>query len=88
MTSDFKETMLFKLPEQEGSKVKDIISKTYIALKEKDYDPINQISGYLQSGDPTYITSHNNARKLIRMVDMDDLLKELIVFYIEKNNIG
>ena len=52
------------------------------AMKEKGYDPINQIVGYLISGDPTYITSFNNARYLIRMLERDELLEELVRFYV------
>ena len=57
----------------------------YNALCEKGYDPVNQIVGYLISGDPTYITSYNNARYLIRMLERDELLEELVKFYISNH---
>ena len=55
------------------------------ALKEKGYNPVNQIVGYILSGDPTYITSHKNARSLIRKLERDELLEELIQDYLERN---
>lgn len=61
----------------------DILPEVYIALKEKGYDPVNQIVGYLLSGDPTYITSHKNARALIGRVERDELLENLVKFYLK-----
>lgn len=63
---------------------KEVITAVYMAMKEKGYDPINQIVGYLISGDPTYITSHKNARYLIRRLERDDLLEELLRHYVEQ----
>lgn len=60
------------------SEVRDILSKVYAALKEKGYNPINQIVGYILSGDPTYITSHKNARTLIGKLERDELLEEIV----------
>ena len=60
----------------------EVLMRVYAAMKEKGYDPINQIVGYLISGDPTYITSYNNARYLIRMLERDELLEELVRFYV------
>lgn len=60
-----------------------ILQKVYDALKSKGYDPMNQIVGYIISGDPTYITSYNNARSLIRRVERDELLEEILSFYIQ-----
>ena len=57
-------------------------SKQYKALEEKGYNPINQIVGYILSGDPTYITSHNNARNLIRQIERDELLEKMVKNYI------
>ena len=57
----------------------------YRSLSEKGYNPINQIVGYIMSGDPTYITSHNNARSLIMKVERDELVEELLADYIRKN---
>ena len=57
------------------------------ALKEKGYNPVNQIVGYILSGDPTYITSHKNARSLIRKLERDELLEEVVNNYLEKNTL-
>ncbi|MCD2491424.1 IreB family regulatory phosphoprotein [Lacrimispora sp. NSJ-141] len=61
----------------------EILAKVYLALTEKGYNPINQIVGYIMSGDPTYITSYNNARSLITKLDRDEILEELVQVYIE-----
>ena len=67
------------LPEEleEASTVKDVLSSVYAALTEKGYNPVNQIVGYIMSGDPTYITSHKNARALIMKVERDELVEEI-----------
>ena len=64
---------------------KDIFEIVYKALKEKGYNPVNQIVGYIMSGDPTYITSFNGARSLIMKVERDELVEELLKAYIEHN---
>lgn len=87
MSNDLDQTMQFKLIGPEKDKVCEIMKKVYDSLKEKGYDPSNQIIGYIISGDPTYITSHNNARKLIKHLDRNDLLESILNFYFEKNNI-
>ena len=61
---------------------RDIIMQVYEALEEKGYNPINQLTGYILSGDPTYITSHRDARKRITRVERDELLEELLTFYL------
>ncbi len=61
----------------------DILEQVYVALCEKGYNPINQIVGYIMSGDPTYITSHKSARSLIMKVERDEILEELMAVYIE-----
>ena len=76
MISD--KTMNFKVERDKNTKAKEILKEVYEALVEKGYNPINQIVGYILSGDPTYITSHNNARNLIRMVERDELLEKMI----------
>ncbi len=76
------ETMCFKIPKEENIDSKEILKKVYEALKEKGYNPINQIVGYILSGDPTYITSHNGARNLIRQIERDELLEKLVKNYI------
>lgn len=63
--------------------VSTVLAKVYAALKEKGYNPINQVVGYIMSGDPTYITSYANARSLIMKVERDELLEELMRYYIE-----
>lgn len=64
---------------------KDVLLQVYSALKEKGYNPVNQIVGYILSGDPTYITSHKNARSLITKLERDELLEELVCFYLNGN---
>lgn len=75
-------TMQFK-PEREEETVSEVLSSVYSALKERGYDPINQLVGYIMSGDPTYVTSHNNARYLIRRLERDEILEELVRFYLK-----
>lgn len=77
-------TMIFKRRPKEVLEARDVLVRVYQALKEKGYNPITQISGYLLSGDPTYITSHKDARSLIRKVERDELLEELVKRYLEK----
>ena len=82
----FNETMKFSAVEKESdSEAKRILVLVYTALAEKGYNPVNQIVGYILSGDPTYITSHNNARSLIRRLERDELLEELVDNYIKNN---
>lgn len=76
------ETMSFKVERDKNIKAKEILTDVYNALVEKGYNPINQIVGYILSGDPTYITSHNNARNLIREVERDELLEKMVKYYI------
>ena len=63
---------------------REIIEAVYNALEEKDYNPIDQLVGYMISGDPSYITSHNNARTMMKSIDRDDLLEELLKYYLNK----
>ncbi len=81
MTDNTNETMQFRIPRDKNT-ANEVLMRVYFAMKEKGYDPINQIVGYLISGDPTYITSYNNARYLIRMLERDELLEELVRFYV------
>ena len=78
------ETMQFSIP-RDKSTAKEVLMSVYSAMREKGYDPVNQIVGYLISGDPTYITSHNNARYRIRTLERDDLVEELVRFYTTHN---
>ncbi len=80
MISD--KTMSFRVERDKNIKAKEILKEVYEALTEKGYNPINQIVGYILSGDPTYITSHNNARNLIRMIERDELLEKMVKNYI------
>jgi uncharacterized protein (UPF0297 family) len=84
---DFQETMRFRLEKEPSITPKEIFEKVFQALKEKGYDPINQFVGYFISGDPTYITSHQNARALIRRLERDELLEELVRFYLENSGL-
>ena len=81
MNSD--ETVSFNLEREEDTKTKEILKEVYNDLKEKGYNPINQIVGYILSGDPTYITSHNGARNLIRKIERDELLEKMVKEYID-----
>ena len=76
------ETVSFNVEKEKNARTKEIMKQVYQALTEKGYNPINQIVGYILSGDPTYITSHNNARSLIRQVERDELLEEMVKTYI------
>ena len=78
-------TQFFKVEADPDTGVKKVLSVVYDALLEKGYNPVNQIVGYIMSGDPTYITSHNNARSLIMKVERDELVEELLESYIKKN---
>lgn len=75
-------TMTFSIGDQTEQEIRNILMSVYDALKEKGYNPINQIVGYILSEDPTYITTHNNARNLIRKIDRDTLLQSLVKYYI------
>ncbi len=76
-------TQFFKVQAEQELKVGDILKTVYQAMTEKGYNPVNQIVGYIMSGDPTYITSHNGARSLISKVERDELVEELLKVYIE-----
>jgi len=75
-------TMTFSIGDQTEQEIRNILTLVYDALKEKGYNPINQIVGYILSEDPTYITTHNNARNLIRKIDRDMLLQSLVRYYL------
>ena len=83
---DKNNTQYFKVEIEKQIKVGDILEIVYSALREKGYNPINQIVGYIMSGDPTYITSHNNARSLIMKVERDELVEEILGQYIKGNS--
>ena len=75
-------TMTFSIGDQTEQEIRNILTIVYDSLKEKGYNPINQIVGYILSEDPTYITTHNNARNLIRKIDRDTLLQSLVKYYL------
>ena len=87
MSDTFNETMQFRLPKDKRTP-NEILMSVYAAMKEKGYEPVNQIVGYLLSGDPTYITSYNNARYLIRRFERDELIEELVRFYVNNQTGG
>ena len=76
-------TRKFKLEDEHGQEMRQVLTCIFEALTEKGYDPINQIVGYLLSEDPTYITNHKGARTLIRKIDRDELLSELVKTYLK-----
>lgn len=91
MNSEFKfgtfagdETMTFDVRSDEDLNPGEVLRTVYNALREKGYNPINQLVGYLISGDPAYITSHKQARSLIRRVERDDLIEELVSSYLKE----
>ena len=75
-------TMTFSVGDQNEQQIRMILVSVYDSLKEKGYNPINQLVGYILSEDPTYITTHNNARNLIRKIDRDTLLQSLVKYYL------
>ncbi|WP_026509591.1 MULTISPECIES: IreB family regulatory phosphoprotein [unclassified Butyrivibrio] len=79
-------TQFFKVEVDPETGVKKVLSIVYEALLEKGYNPVNQIVGYIMSGDPTYITSHMGARSLIMKVERDELVEEMLTEYIKNNN--
>lgn len=78
-------TTVFNPVKEEKQNIREIMLEVADALKEKGYEPSSQIIGYILSGDPTYITSHKNARALICQIDRDDLLEDMIKKYLQKN---
>lgn len=79
-------TQYFKVQADPAIKVNDVLEIVYQALTEKGYNPLNQMVGYIMSGDPTYITSHKNARSLIMKVERDELVEEVLRDYIKNHN--
>ena len=77
-------TAVFSVHNEKDQEIRMILKEVYEALKEKGYNPINQIVGYILSEDPTYITNHNNARTLIRKIDRDELLQVLVKKYLDQ----
>ena len=82
---DVQNTQYFRAVQENKMDVKEVLRRVYKALTEKGYNPLNQIVGYVMSGDPTYITSHKSARSLIMKVERDEIVEEILKSYIEKN---
>ncbi len=83
--SENSKTQQFPISNLREYEIREILTQVYDALREKGYDPINQLVGYILSEDPTYITSHNNARSLIRKLDRDEIMSSLIKNYLKIN---
>ena len=81
--TDNNNTMMFKYDTDEDNKARKILNDVYEALSQKGYDPVRQLVGYLISGDPTYITNHNNARSVISRIERDELLMEVVREYLQ-----
>ncbi|MBO4935041.1 MAG: IreB family regulatory phosphoprotein [Clostridia bacterium] len=76
-------TIQFRIRSNDSDEMKKLLKQIYAALESKGYNPINQLVGYILSEDPTYITTHDNARSLIRRIDRDELLQEMLKVYLE-----
>lgn len=86
MNRNMDETMKFQFGKNKNATPREVLYKVYEALQEKGYNPVSQIVGYLMSGDPTYITSHKNARVSIQWLERDELIEELMHNYIKSFN--
>lgn len=84
--ADINNTQYFKFNTDQETRVKMVFDVVYNAMEEKGYNPVNQIVGYIMSGDPTYITSHKNARSMIMKVERDELVEELLREYIKNRS--
>lgn len=82
-----RNTKYFKIQPEQNISVSEVLENVYVALKEKGYNPVTQIVGYIMSGDPTYITNHNNARSLIMKVERDELVEEAIKDFIKNRGL-
>ena len=84
--TDLSNTQYFKVKSEPEIQVKEVLDVVYNAMAEKGYNPVNQIVGYIMSGDPTYITSHKGARSMIMKVERDELVEELLTEYIKNKS--
>lgn len=84
--AEINNTQYFKFSTDPETRVKTVLDVVYNAMEEKGYNPVNQIVGYIMSGDPTYITNHNNARSMIMKVERDELVEELLREYIKNKS--
>lgn len=87
MSDRIERTMRFQAKENESNEVSQVLKEVFQALRESDYDPVDQLVGYLISGDPAYITSQKNARILIRRLERDLILEELVRKYLEREEL-
>ena len=85
LLQEISNTQCFRVQKDKEISVADIVASVYYSLVEKGYNPVNQIVGYIMSGDPTYITSHNAARSLIMKMERDELVEEMLKTYIKHN---
>ncbi len=83
--ADLGNTQFFTVEVEKQIGVKEVLQEVYEAMTEKGYNPVNQIVGYIMSGDPTYITSHKGARNMIMKVERDELVEEMLAHYISTN---
>ncbi len=84
--ANFSKTVKFRVEKEKPMGPRELILTVYNALVEKGYNPINQIVGYIMSGDPSYITAHNGARTLIQKLETDEILEELVRFYVSDSD--
>lgn len=84
--AEINNTQYFTFSTDSETRVKMVLEVVYNALEEKGYNPVTQIVGYIMSGDPTYITSHNNARSMVMKVERDELVEELLREYIKNES--
>lgn len=84
--TNISNTQYFKVKSEQEIQVKDVLDLVYNAMAEKGYNPVNQIVGYIMSGDPTYITSYKGARSMIMKVERDELVEELLKEYIQNKS--
>ncbi len=84
--AEINNTQYFKTNPEPEMKVKHVLEVVYTAMEEKGYNPVNQMVGYIMSGDPTYITNHNNARSMIMKVERDELVEELLIEYVRNKS--
>ena len=83
---DMSHTQYLKVQKEPELKISDVLEVIYRAMAEKGYNPVNQIVGYIMSGDPTYITSHKNARNLVMKIERDELVEEVLKYYIKNHS--
>lgn len=81
-TDKYQNTIFFSVPNERQKEIRRLLDEVYYALREKGYNPVSQLVGYVMSGDPTYITNYKNARSLITKIERDELVEELFQFYI------